>query len=244
MRALTAGLILSAVTALTPVPGVGQRVDCELAPQSGGAFAGPCTGFHEGRGTLDLRPDDPISGGPAPMALPTDLRWTGTLQIPGWPALGIEIESSPYEPEPALVMKTQVAWLLVEAPTIDLNGVAFWLQFDEDAPPTRDDLEILTRAEEILWDEGVWDRSASKRCRPGAKTWTLFCAMRDATVEVTGEFHPKQPAVVILENVIQEVFREMAFDDPIVDYNTYEDAILVEMHRLLGQAQAQVRREL
>lgn len=240
--ALTVSCLVLA--ALLPDRGNAQRVDCTLASRPDGTFQGLCAGFDEGRGTLELRPDQPVAAGPSPMAVPTDIVWSGTLQIPRWPTLPIEMESVPYEPEPGLVLKTQVAWVRVEEPLVDQAELAFWFQWDEDAPPSRDDLEILERTEAILSDERVWDRSANRRCTPRATTWTLFCALRDATVEVTGEFHERQPALVILESVINDVFREMGFQDPLVDYNTYEDAILVEMHRLLGNAASRVRSAL
>ena len=244
MQGLTFTLVLCAAATLTPAPGLAQRVQCTLLSQADGGFQGHCTGFDEGRGSLDLRPDEPVPVGPAPMALPVDVAWTGTLEIPRWPTLRLQIESSPYEPIPALVMKSQVAWFLIEDPLIDEVELGFWFQFDEDAPPTRQDLEILQRAEEILGDERVWDRSANRQCRPGATTWTLYCALRDATVEVTEEFHDRQPALVILRDVIDGVFREKGFQQPLIDYNTYDDAILVEMHRLLGNAASRVSRDL
>ncbi len=244
MRRFASVSLLAATLLAVPTPGTAQRVQCALTPQGDGSYRGPCSGFDEGRGTLGMRPGSPIAPGEIPVALPTDVAWTGTLQIPRWPDLSIEMEGSPYEPEPALVIKSQVAWLLVEDPLVDLYELSFWFQFDEDAPPTYQDLEILELAEATMSDERVWDRSANRRCSPSAVTWTLYCALRDATVEVTGEFHDRQPALVILREVIDGVFREFAFERPLIDYNTYEDAILVEMHRLLSSAQARVRQQL
>lgn len=236
-------LVLGSVL-LAPGPVLAQRISCTLAPQVDGSYLGPCTGFDEGRGTMGIRPESPLAIGVAAMEVPVDIRWTGTLQIPRWPSLSIEIESAPYEPLPALVMKSQVAWLLIEDPMVDAAELSFWFRFDEDAPPTVQDLEILERTEAILRDESVWDRSANRRCGSAATTWTLYCALRDATVQVTGEFHDRQPALTIMRAVIQDVFREMSFEQPLVDYNTYDDAILVEMHRLLGSAMNRVRRDL
>jgi hypothetical protein len=221
-----------------------QRVQCELAGQADGSFQGDCRGFDEGRGTLQLTPDEPVVGGDAPMAVPVDVTWIGALQIPGWPRLGVEVESSPYEPDPAPVMKTQVAWVLVEDAVVEGVDLSFWFQFDEDAPPTHEDLAIIERTAGILSDELVWDRSQGRRCPDVARTWTLYCALRQATVEETEEFHERQPALVITGKVIGEVFRDMSWENPLIDYNAYDDAILIEVHRLLAMAATRVRREL
>jgi hypothetical protein len=227
-----------------PSPLDAQRVRCELAGQADGSFQGDCRGFDEGRGTLQLTPDEPVVGGNAPMAVPVDVTWDGVLQIPGWPRLRVEVESLPYEPDPAPVLKTQVAWVLVEEALIDGVDLSFWFQFDEDAPPTHDDLAIIERTAGILSDELVWDRSRGRRCASSARTWTLYCALRQATVEETGEFHDRQPAIVITSKVIGDVFRDMSWEDPLVEYNAYDDAILIEMHRLLTMASTRVRRDL
>lgn len=221
-----------------------QRVQCELTSQADGSFQGDCRGFDEGRGTLQLTPDEPVVGADAPMAIPLDVTWNGVLQIPGWPRLPVEVESSPYEPDPAPVMKTEVAWLLVEDAVVQGSELSFWFLFDEDAPPTHQDIAIIEGTAAIMSDERLWDRSDSRRCPEVSQTWTLYCAMRQATVEETGKFHDKQPALVITRKVIGDVFRDMAWENPLIDYNSYDDAILIEMHRLLTMASTRVRGQL
>jgi hypothetical protein len=219
-------------------------VECALSQQVDGTFQGTCSGFDEGTASIRLGPDKPVTGASAPMALPVDVRWTGPLRIPDWPAMQVEVVSSPYTPDPLPVMKTDVAWLLLENAVVQDLDLDFWFEFDKDAPPTVDDLEIIEGAMGILNHEIVWDRSANRRCRSGTTTWTLYCALRDATVEVTGEFHEYQPAMVITRAVIKQVFREMQFEQPIIQYNTYEDAILIEMHRLLTMATTRIRGQI
>jgi len=221
-----------------------QRVDCTLIQEVDGTFKGTCQGFDEGTASLELGPDKPVTGASAPMALPTDVRWTGPLRIKDWPMMQVEVVSSPYTPDPLPVMKTDVAWLLLENAIVQDLELSFWFQFDEDAPPTVDDLEIIEGAIGILNHEIVWDRSANRRCRSSTTTWTLYCALHDATIEVTGEFHEYQPAMVITSDVIDRIFREMEFERPLIDYNTYADAILIEMHRLLTMAGTRIRGQI
>jgi hypothetical protein len=219
-------------------------VDCSLIQALDGTFNGDCRGFDEGRATLSLEPDQPVTGANAPMALPIEVTWTGPLRIPGWPTMQVKVESSPYTPDPLPVLKTDVAWLLMEDAVVQDLELSFWFLFDKDAPPTVEDLEIIDGAIGIMNHEIVWDRSGNRRCRDGATTWTLHCALHDATVEVTGEFHEHQPAIVITRNVISSIFREMQFEHPIIDYNMYDDAILIEMHRLLSMATTRIRGQL
>jgi hypothetical protein len=236
--------ILSAALLLCFTEAAAQRVQCSLLREYDGSYQGECLGFEQGVGALRLEPHEPVGVSDAPMALPLDVTWNGSLQIPGWPRMRARIQTSPYEPEPKPVLKTDVAWLLVEGAILQGIEFDFRFQFDEDAPPTYQDLEIVETAAATLVDESVWDRSRNRQCSPGARTWTLYCALRDAIVEVTGEFHEYQPALVIMRQVIGNVFREMQFERPLIDYNAYEDAILSEMQGLLAMAASRIRTEL
>ncbi len=72
-----------------------------------------------------------------------------------------------------------------------LAGAGFrWLWLEQrDRPVTSEDLRILTRADEILRDESVWNRQDDRECNDdnARGQWSLFCALEKACVEVLGQ---------------------------------------------------------
>jgi hypothetical protein len=74
-----------------------------------------------------------------------------------------------------------------------------------DQPVTKEDLLILKRADEILSDETKWNRNDTRICKPEDKTWSLFCALQKACVELVGEYQHRRAAIQEVRFVIEEV---------------------------------------
>jgi hypothetical protein len=69
-------------------------------------------------------------------------------------------------------------------------------QDEDNAPPvSAQDLAILLRAKELLADEAHWNRHDDRNCPPQAKTYSLFCALQKASVEVLGEYEHRRAAL-------------------------------------------------
>ena len=73
-----------------------------------------------------------------------------------------------------------------------LAGAGFrWLWLEQrDRPVTSEDLRILTRADEILRDESVWNRQDDRGCNDdnARGQWSLFCALDDFFLNYFGLF--------------------------------------------------------
>ncbi len=89
----------------------------------------------------------------------------------------------------------------------------------ESSPPvTKADLRIVQRARKILDSPAKWNRADTRDCPAEAKTFSLYCALEKATVEVTGKFEHRGAAMQEARFVIDEVMAKG---------NHYE-------HRLMG----------
>ncbi len=53
---------------------------------------------------------------------------------------------------------------------------------------TAADISIVERAREMLGSPDQWNRNDTQKCPSGAKTFSIFCALRKASEEVLGEF--------------------------------------------------------
>lgn len=85
-------------------------------------------------------------------------------------------------------------------------------------PVTEADLRIAKRAQEILDSPSKWDRADTRECPPKAKTFSLYCALEKATLEISGKFEHRGAAMQEARFVI---------DDVAPNRNTYN-------HRLMG----------
>jgi hypothetical protein len=117
-----------------------------------------------------------------------------------------------------------------------------------DTPPEPNELDrlILQRAAEILATEAVWDRADDRDCAPDAKTWSMYCALRRASLEVTGGFHNRRPCLQILRQVLYERVAEerkngRKYPHIVMDYNNDAKIRLADIQTALTDAAARIK---
>ena len=64
-----------------------------------------------------------------------------------------------------------------------------------DLPATRQDIQILELADQLLSSPTVWNRSDTRECPPGATRISLFCALQKASVQVLGVYEHRRVAL-------------------------------------------------
>jgi hypothetical protein len=72
----------------------------------------------------------------------------------------------------------------------------------------------------------------------------LYCALEQATQEVSGGFHYRQPALQMVREVLNEVGGNRLGEHRLMDYNNHPDTTLAEIRNLLGTAQARLANRL
>jgi hypothetical protein len=112
-----------------------------------------------------------------------------------------------------------------------------------DQPVTDEDLRILQRADQVLSSPAVWNRHDTRLCHSTDTTWSLFCALEKASLEVLGEYRHREVA-------LQEV--RFAIDDDIgidlehrlMDYNNLASTSFEDIKEVLTVAKAHVSARL
>jgi hypothetical protein len=92
---------------------------------------------------------------------------------------------------------------------------------DPDARPpvTQADLQIVKRAREILDAPAKWNRADNRKCPAGAKTFSFYCALETATIEIGGKREHRGAALQEARFVIDEIAINRNYDHRLMDYN-------------------------
>ena len=92
---------------------------------------------------------------------------------------------------------------------------------DSDVRPlvTPADLLILKRARALLDSPSHWNRADNRKCPEGAKTFSIYCALEVATIEVAQKFEHRGAALQEMRFVIDEITATRDYDHRLMDYN-------------------------
>ena len=121
-----------------------------------------------------------------------------------------------------------------------------------DQPVTNEDLRILQRASQILASSAVWNRHDTRICNPADKTWSLFCALEKASLEVLGEYRHRDVALQEVRFAVEDATKGQEFEHRLMDYNNlpstkFEDIkqiLKVATDRVSGRLAAQNHKKL
>jgi hypothetical protein len=116
---------------------------------------------------------------------------------------------------------------------------------EDRAPPVdENDLRILERADAILASEAAWNRHDDRDCPPRAAAWSLYCALHDASLDVTGGFEHRRAALQEVRFVVEEATRGRDLHHRLMDFNNLPETTFADVKRVLGAAAARVRARL
>lgn len=115
-----------------------------------------------------------------------------------------------------------------------------------DRPPEPDDLRILRRAEELLHNESVWNRSDDRACVDDehAGSRSLFCALHQASLDVAGQYVHRRVALQEVRFAVEETAGGRTFEHRLRDFNNLPDTELADVRRVLQIAHDRIARRL
>lgn len=140
--------------------------------------------------------------------------------------------------------KTPFGWFPLQSAIIQGDALVLTISVDKQVAPTHDDILIIQRATKLLADTKSWNRIDNRICPPSPQKWSLYCALMQASEEVTGGVHYRQPALQAVREVLDEVGGSRLGKHRLMDYNNHPDTTLEEIHALLHTAQEHLEREL
>ncbi len=118
--------------------------------------------------------------------------------------------------------------------------------FGQDLAVSEVDVAILDRAAEILTDETVWNRNDERVCEDDSREgrWSLFCALHKASLDVTGQYLHRRPALRVVRQVIFESASDRVYAHTLRDYNNHQNTTLAEVHECLLAGRTRLMQKL
>lgn len=117
------------------------------------------------------------------------------------------------------------------------NGIVLGLPDYEkrDLRVSQADLDILTRADALLSDESGWRKEPVPHCSE-SKQLDLYCALEQASVEVTGNYVHRQPALQEVRFSIDDRYRQRWTKHRLFDFNANPETTFKDVKSVLAQA--------
>jgi len=107
-------------------------------------------------------------------------------------------------------------------------------------PVSPADLRILEMADALLSDPSRWNRHDDRSCTPEDTTWSLFCALQRASIEVLGSYDHRRVALQEVRFAIEEAASGAVFEHRLRDYNNLQTTSFQDVKAVLHVARDRV----
>ena len=139
------------------------------------------------------------------------------------------------------VARTYAGWFPVAAFRVSDGAIQFQLDGKHEVPPNAVDREILDRAASMITSDAVWNRADDRKCPATATTWSIYCAVERAQLEVAGAFHHRRPAGQLVRQIVEARTKGRAYRHRMMDYNNDPTTQLSDVKSLFAEAIARVK---
>jgi hypothetical protein len=179
--------------------------------------------------------------------IPNSANWIGTMQgVQPEDPTRFEMVANVAAPsqKTSYVGRTPFGWFAIETMEQTATGLFVSMNADRQVRPTKSDIAIITRALELIPNENVWNKNDNRQCPAGQIKLSLFCALQNATTEISGGVHYRQPALQAVREVLNTVDAKRIKTHRIMDYNNHPETTLSEIHAVLRNAQVALLKDI
>ena len=200
--------------------------------QQNGRFQGSCGPLFDEMPTMTLEQVPAVRTGKWRDDLQPTSVWAGALSAAGDPdyPLELEIYAGAWG-----VLRTEFGWFPVSK-FLSGSTVKFTLDASHPVAPNELDRKIVQRAAAILATEVLWNRADDRKCAADAAAWSIYCAMERATLELTGGFNHRRPALEVVRQIVEERTEGRNYRHRLMDYNNDSTTHLNDVQSLFTEA--------
>jgi len=110
---------------------------------------------------------------------------------------------------------------------------------------SQSDIAIAKKVEEILDLPAKWDRAGTQECRADANTFGLYCALKSASLAVTGRFDDQAPVMTEVRHLISRTAPNAAkYSARLVDYNNDPTVTFDDLQKLLKTVEVNLEKQV
>jgi hypothetical protein len=111
-------------------------------------------------------------------------------------------------------------------------------------PVSKTDLDIVARADKILDSPATWNRADNRVCPKGAKTVSLYCALEQATLEVTGSFEHRGAVMQEARFAIDKIDGNRDYDHRLMGYNNDKTTTFADIKKVIALTRTRIQARL
>jgi len=170
----------------------------------------------------------------------------GTLTYPNGKITEIEYEVVDHRGFEDIYMKTTLGYFLWEMLEISDDELLFAIYWWYCPPARKVDLEALEMAEELLADSSNWHKTDDRKCEDDIANnrWSLFCAIKYASIQKMGEYNHHNTAMQALRFTIDELIPNHGFEHTLMDFNNSPETTHHDILTVIDRAKKKIEDEL
>jgi hypothetical protein len=138
-------------------------------------------------------------------------------------------------------IRTYDGWYPVSGFDARDSMLRFQIDTAHEVLPNELDREILQHAAAIITSDAVWNRADNRKCPPNATTWSIYCAEEQASIEVTGGFHHRRPALELVREIVDERTQKKTYQHRLMGYNNDLATHLEDVRSLFAEAISRIK---
>ncbi len=170
----------------------------------------------------------------------------GILFYPNDRETKIIYELIDFSGEEKIYMKTTLGYFLWEWMDIQDDRVTFVINWWYCPPAQKIDLDIIKMSKQFLRDSSSWHKEDDRRCDDDihGKKWSLFCVLKFASTELTGEYNHHNTSMQMVRFAIDEIKPEHVYDHTLMDYNNDPSTSHSDILHVLDMAENRISAQL
>jgi hypothetical protein len=170
----------------------------------------------------------------------------GTVTYPNGKITEIKYEIVRHRGYEDIYMKSSLGYFLWEYMSVRDGKLQLAIYWWYTPPATQTDIEILIMAESLLADPDRWHQKDDRRCDHDAEDnrWSLFCALKHASLVKAGEYNHHNTAVQTVRFVIDDLKPGHEYPHTLMDYNNDTSTRHEDILHVLAQAKQRIGKEL
>lgn len=199
---------------------------------SGATLIGSCGKLFDQAPSITLARETAITTGVWRKDASPVSTWKGEMTDQGYGKAPIELEI--YAGGWG-ILRTIYAWLPVAGFNVS-SALRFGVDASREVAPDVLDREIVRRASAILSSESRWNRKDNRVCPRSATRWSIYCALERATVEATGGFSHRRPALEVVRVLVDQRSAGRRYHHRLMDWNNDPRTDFSDVRSLFAEA--------